>query len=52
MLLERILLDRDTREEMRVLVQGVPKFMGRPGVFNKKPAVKITRYIKEERKNA
>lgn len=47
-----ILLDTNINDELKIKVEGVTKFMGRPGIFNKKPAVKVTRVIKEEGKNA
>lgn len=47
-----ILLDTNINDELKMKVEGVTKYMGRPGIFNKKPALKVTRVIKEEVKNA
>ena len=43
-----ILLDQKTSEPVVVTIEGVPKFKGIPGAYNKNKAVQISEYIKKE----
>lgn len=47
-----LLLDTDTDDDLKLNVEGVTKFMGRPGMFNNRPALKITRTINGRDKDA
>lgn len=47
-----LVLNTDTDDDLKLNVEGVTKFMGRPGMFNNKPALKITRTINGRGKDA
>jgi flagellar motor switch protein FliM len=40
-----ILLNADVEDELKMKVEGITKFLGRPGVYNNRTALKITRTV-------
>lgn len=47
-----LILNTDIDDELKFNVEGVTKFMGRPGMFNSKPALKITKVMNGRGKDA
>lgn len=47
-----LILDTDIEDELKLRVEGVTKFMGRPGIFSNKPALKITKVMNGRGKDA
>lgn len=47
-----IVLNTDVKDEVFLKVEGINKFIGRPGLYNNKPSLKITKVIEGREKNA
>lgn len=47
-----MLVNTDVEDDLMFKVEGVPKFRGRPGIYNSKPALKITKILDGRVKDA